>query len=70
LPKRKDIDWKLVVGAALFGIGWGIVGVCPGPGIVNLVTLSPGAIAFVLAMLAAMVAEQFFERKISAGQKS
>ncbi len=70
LSKRKDIDWKLVVGAALFGIGWGIVGVCPGPGIVNLVTLSPGAIAFVLAMLAAMVAEQFFERKISAGQKN
>lgn len=70
LPKRKDIDWRLVVGAAIFGVGWGIVGICPGPGIVDLVTLSPGVIAFVVAMVFGMVAEHAFERKLSAGQKN
>ena len=70
LPKRKDIDWKLVVGAMLFGIGWGITGICPGPGIVNLVTLNPAVVAFVVAMLVGMVAEHAFERQISAGQKN
>lgn len=70
LPQRKDIDWKLVVGAIVFGIGWGITGICPGPGIVNLVTISPSMVAFVGAMLVGMVLEHFFERRIAAGQKS
>ena len=52
LPTRKDIDRSLILGAAIFGIGWGISGYCPGPGItaltlgigVKLAKLSPGAI--------------------------
>lgn len=69
LPKRKDIDAKLVLGAVLFGIGWGISGICPGPGIVNLVTLSPGIIAFVGAMLAGMMLFSAYERRMASGQK-
>jgi uncharacterized protein len=69
LPKRKDIDPKLVIGAVLFGVGWGVSGVCPGPAIVNLVTLTPGMIAFVLAMVAGMVLENVYERRVASGQK-
>lgn len=69
LPKRKDIDWRLVTGAAIFGVGWGIAGICPGPGIVDVVTLAPGVIAFVGAMVLGMLAEHAFERKISSGQQ-
>lgn len=37
VPTRKDVDWKLVVGSLLFGVGWGLQGICPGPGILGLV---------------------------------
>jgi uncharacterized protein len=53
-PSKKDIDSSLLVGALLFGLGWGLVGLCPGPAIVNLATLSLSAIVFVIAMAAGM----------------
>jgi len=49
-PTRSEIDAQLVGGAALFGIGWGLVGLCPGPAIVNLATLMPQVFLFVAAM--------------------
>ncbi|MGA2127206.1 MAG: DUF6691 family protein [Xanthobacteraceae bacterium] len=49
-PDRTGIDRPLVAGAALFGVGWGLVGLCPGPALVNLATLSPKVFAFVVAM--------------------
>ena len=52
LPARKDIDFPLLAGSALFGIGWGIAGYCPGPAITSLSTLSAESIVFVAAMLA------------------
>ena len=55
-PTRSDIDRPLVTGAVLFGIGWGLVGLCPGPALENLATLSPRVILFVLAMIAGMMA--------------
>lgn len=55
-PTRKDIDPPLVIGAALFGIGWGLVGLCPGPALVNLAGLTLPVIAFVAAMAAGMIA--------------
>lgn len=36
VPSRKDIDWRLILGAAVFGVGWGLGGVCPGPAVVGL----------------------------------
>jgi len=63
LPARTPIDRRLLGGAALFGIGWGIGGFCPGPGLVGLATLAPDAIVFVAAMLAGMVlANRWFGR--------
>jgi uncharacterized membrane protein YedE/YeeE len=53
-PTRKDIDAPLVIGAALFGIGWGLAGLCPGPALVNLAGLSLPVIAFVAAMAMGM----------------
>jgi uncharacterized protein len=54
LPVRADIDAPLVIGAAVFGIGWGLGGLCPGPGIVAAAGGSLSALGFVLAMLAGM----------------
>jgi len=54
LPTKSNIDLKLFLGAALFGMGWGILGICPGPAIVNLVTLDSNAILFVISMTAGM----------------
>lgn len=56
-PTRTDIDRPLLVGSLLFGIGWGLVGLCPGPALENLAGLSPKVIAFVLAMIAGMAAQ-------------
>jgi uncharacterized protein len=51
LPTAKNIDRKLVLGAALFGIGWGLSGFCPGPAITSLPLLAKGTLIFVPAML-------------------
>jgi uncharacterized membrane protein YedE/YeeE len=48
----KSIDSPLVIGAVLFGLGWGIAGLCPGPAIANLGILPFSVLPFVLAMLA------------------
>jgi uncharacterized protein len=54
-PTRRDIDAPLAVGASLFGIGWGLVGFCPGPALVNLAGLSLPVIVFVAAMAVGML---------------
>lgn len=53
IPTRKDIDAKLLGGAALFGLGWGLGGYCPGPAVTSLTTGAPSVVAFVAAMLGA-----------------
>jgi uncharacterized membrane protein YedE/YeeE len=53
-PTRSNLDAPLVVGSVLFGIGWGLVGLCPGPALVNLAGLSFPVIVFVAAMAAGM----------------
>ena len=55
LPTRKDIDWRLLTGAAIFGIGWGIAGYCPGPGIAALVIGDSNPVYFVVAMVTGMI---------------
>ena len=54
MPARTGVNARLVSGAVVFGIGWGLVGLCPGPALVALTTGAFPAIAFVLAMLAGM----------------
>jgi uncharacterized membrane protein YedE/YeeE len=49
-PSRRTIDRSLIGGAMLFGIGWGLVGLCPGPALANLAGLSPKVFGFVVAM--------------------
>lgn len=61
-PARKDIDRPLVAGAILFGIGWGLVGFCPGPAVVNIASLSPRLLLFVLAMIAGMVLQGWWQQ--------
>src|SRR3954451_601275 len=56
LPTQTEIDLPLVGGAALFGVGWGLAGMCPGPALTDLVTLEPNVLAFVAAMLIGMIA--------------
>ncbi len=67
LPKRRDIDRRLLAGSALFGIGWGICGFCPGPAIVSLSTLSSGALVIVLAMAAGALLHDLVFRRRGAG---
>jgi uncharacterized protein len=55
LPGRDDIDLRVVVGPAIFGVGWGLVGFCPGPALTALGFGAPAAFLFVVAMLAGMV---------------
>jgi uncharacterized membrane protein YedE/YeeE len=54
IPTRKDIDLRLVAGAAVFGVGWGLGGFCPGPGLVSLGAGVLPALVFVIAMTAGM----------------
>lgn len=51
VPNKTRIDGQLVVGAALFGLGWGMLGICPGPAVVNLSSFDPMALAFMVAMV-------------------
>ena len=60
LPTKKTLDTPLITGAVLFGIGWGLAGLCPGPAIAGLASLNPDLFLFV----AAMIAGQFIGLKI------
>jgi len=55
VPTRRDLDPQLILGAALFGVGWGLGGLCPGPGIVAAASGAVSPILFAVAMLAGMV---------------
>jgi uncharacterized membrane protein YedE/YeeE len=57
LPTRRDLDLRLIAGAALFGIGWGLGGLCPGPAIVTAASGSQTGLAFAAAMLVGMYAQ-------------
>ena len=65
LPDKTRLDKKLIFGACLFGLGCGIAGLCPGPSIAALITLSPDVTIFVLAMLAGYWLATHAERLMS-----
>jgi uncharacterized membrane protein YedE/YeeE len=56
VPDRRDVDGRLLGGSALFGVGWGLVGLCPGPAIVGLALGVKPLLVFVPSMLAGMAA--------------
>jgi len=58
LPEKQNIDKKLLIGSALFGVGWGIVGLCPGPAIAALATFNPIVIVFLVSMAAGVLAKK------------
>jgi len=55
IPERRVIDSKLMIGAIVFGIGWGISGICPGPAVTNILTFNPKIAIFILFMLIGMI---------------
>jgi uncharacterized membrane protein YedE/YeeE len=55
LPTRRDVDPALLAGSALFGVGWGLGGLCPGPGLVAAASGSLTGLAFVASMIAGML---------------
>ena len=61
-PTKTGLDQQLVTGSALFGVGWGLVGLCPGPALESLATLSPDVVVFVIAMTAGMMLHDFWQK--------
>ena len=58
LPLQKEVDNRLVGGALLFGAGWGLTGICPGPALVALMSLGTAPLVFMLGMVVGMVVYQ------------
>jgi len=63
LPDKAAIDRSLLAGAALFGVGWGLSGYCPGPALVSLVTFKPSVLVFVACLLAGLGIGQWLAGK-------
>ena len=59
LPKKIDLDKKLIIGSSFFGIGWGLVGLCPGPAVSSIALFEPITLIFLLAMLAGILAKKY-----------
>lgn len=59
-PDNLKIDWRLLIGSAIFGMGWGLGGMCPGPGLVSLGASIKTASIFVPALMVGMVKKDFF----------
>jgi uncharacterized protein len=61
ITRSEPIDRRLVIGAAIFGVGWGLSGFCPGPALANLGAVRVEALVFVPAMAIGMlIAQRFF----------
>ncbi|HEX9453474.1 MAG TPA: YeeE/YedE family protein [Candidatus Binatia bacterium] len=61
LPTKQNIDTPLILGAAIFGIGWGLGGFCPGPALAALATGSASVLLFVLAMTAGQLIARWLQ---------
>lgn len=70
VPTRRDVDARLATGAVIFGVGWGLVGFCPGPAISGLALGRYEVFVFVLAMLLGMAANRYGPWRVSRGTVS
>lgn len=71
LPTARDIDTRIVVGPAIFGIGWGLAGFCPGPALTGLLTGATPAWLFVAAMFVGMAGARWLaERQVPVGSSA
>ena len=61
LPTNKEIDKKLIIGSLIFGAGWGLVGLCPGPAISSLALLEVSSIIFVIFMFIGFYCSKFIK---------
>ena len=66
LPTKTDIDVRLIGGAMVFGIGWGLVGLCPGPAIASLAYLNIDVLYFGVAMIIGMFVTDIVDRSLTA----
>jgi uncharacterized membrane protein YedE/YeeE len=64
VPTKTDLTPALVIGALLFGIGWGLGGFCPGPAMTSLASLQSKPVIFVISMLAGMYLFKFVDKKL------
>ena len=64
LPTSQDVDAKLLGGAALFGLGWGLSGFCPGPAVASVVFGRTESITFAVAMAAGMIATKQIQNRM------
>lgn len=62
IPTKKDLDVRLIAGSVIFGIGWGLAGYCPGPGIASIAKGNMQPITFVIAMLFGMLIYEAFQK--------
>lgn len=68
IPTRKDIDVRLALGAAIFGVGWALAGFCPGPALVSAASGTVAAIVFAVAMTAGMKIEHALTRALASAE--
>lgn len=64
LPDRRDFDGRLIAGSALFGIGWGIAGLCPGPAVASLALSPLSVLPFLVALLAGMAVHNLLPKRL------
>ena len=64
LPQKKDLDKNLLLGSSLFGIGWGLVGLCPGPAISSIAFFEPLTIIFLVFMVVGIIINNYIKKFI------
>ena len=69
IPSRSDIDTPLLLGAAVFGVGWGLAGICPGPALTMLAIKPATAVLFIVAMTVGMLGAIYVRRNVSGSAK-